>query len=182
MGWSRLQTQSEVSPHHCPCPIKTNKENRAHGRSCPCWDLPGMGVGEAVLTWPLLLPLHRQNTLAELSIQPELHPDEGFSAFLGQFAPWFWPGEHVADAALGQAQHLEKQAKRSSHQLPEISVMLQDAAGCCRVPQRLTLGPSGTEGMKHMGGLFSEHRTIAWCTMTICWDKLFQITGFQIPG
>lgn len=67
------------------------------GRPSPSPQQPG---GGAAPTWPLLLPLDGQDALAQLAVQPELHPDEGFSAFLGQLAPWLRPGQHVADTAL----------------------------------------------------------------------------------
>jgi len=60
-----------------------------------------------LITLSLLLPLCRQDTLAQLTIQPELHTNKWFSAFLGQFTPWLWPGEHVTDTSLGQPQHLK---------------------------------------------------------------------------
>ena len=61
---------------------------------------PQQPGGGAAPTWPLLLPLDGQDSLAQLAVQPELHPDEGFSSFLGQLAPWLRPGQHVADTAL----------------------------------------------------------------------------------
>lgn len=60
-----------------------------------------------LITLSLLLPLCRQDTLSQLTIQPELHTNKWFSAFLGQFAPWLWPGEHVTDTSLGQPQYLK---------------------------------------------------------------------------
>lgn len=45
--------------------------------------------------------------LAELVREPQLHADEGLSPLLCQLAPGLRPGQHVAHAALGQAQHLE---------------------------------------------------------------------------
>ena len=80
---------------------------------------PAAAQGGAALTWPLLLSLDRQDALAQLAVQPELHPDEGFAAFLGQLAPWLRPGQHVADTALGQAQHLEWRPKTHSVSTPD---------------------------------------------------------------
>lgn len=80
-----LRTQRAASWAHFPSP-------------CPVGALAG-----AALTWALLLSLHGQDTLAQLAVEPELHPDEGFTAFLRQLAPRLWPGQHVTDAALGQA-------------------------------------------------------------------------------
>lgn len=54
--------------------------------------LPTVTLGEAALTWPLLLTLDGQDALAQLAVQPELHANEGFAAFLGQLTPWLWPG------------------------------------------------------------------------------------------
>lgn len=44
--------------------------------------------------------------LAQLVQQPQLHADEGLPAFLGQLAPGFGPGQHVAHAALRKPQDL----------------------------------------------------------------------------
>lgn len=83
------------------------------GHPPPCTDAPPLCLWQpgATLTWALLLPLDRQDALAQLAVQPELHPDEGFAAFLRQLAPWLRPRQHVTDTALGQAQHLEWQTK-----------------------------------------------------------------------
>lgn len=69
--------------------------------------------------------MHGQDALAQLAVQPELHPDEGFAAFLGQLAPRLRPGQHVADAALGQAQHLEWH-QRHMASVPRVSERLQN--------------------------------------------------------
>lgn len=46
--------------------------------------------------------------LAQLVQQPQLHADEGLTTFLGQFAPGFGSGQHVAHAALRQTEHLSE--------------------------------------------------------------------------
>lgn len=46
------------------------------------------------------------DALSQLVCQPELHADERLPALLRQLAPRFGPRQHVAHAALGQAQHL----------------------------------------------------------------------------
>lgn len=54
--------------------------------------------------------------LAQLSIKPQLHADEGLSAFLGQLAPRFGPGQHVTHAPLRQTKYLnhkEEETKRN---------------------------------------------------------------------
>lgn len=63
-------------------------------------------------TLALRLPLGRQDSLAQFAVQPELHADERLAAFLRQFAPWLWPGQHVADAPLGETQHLNGRKHR----------------------------------------------------------------------
>lgn len=87
--------------------------------ACPL-PLPAGAQGGAARTWPLLLPLHGQDTLAQLAVQPELHPDEGFAAFLGELAPRLRPRQHVTDTALGQAQYLEGQ--------PQTCISVRDSA------------------------------------------------------
>lgn len=118
---------------------------------------PSLQQPGAALTWPLLLSLDWQDALAQLAVEPELHPDEGFAAFLGQLAPWLWPGQHVTDTALRQAQHLEWQTKTLAL-VPRVEC---EAAKCfsdihtecrkCDVDRGYTRSASG-----------AEQRTTAW--------------------
>lgn len=56
-------------------------------------------VGVA-LVLDLVLDLGLTQALAQLVQQPQLHADEGLAALLGQLAPGFGSGQHVAHAAL----------------------------------------------------------------------------------
>lgn len=60
------------------------------------------------LTLAWWLPLGWQDTLSQLAIEPELHADEWFAPLLRQLAPGLWAGQHVTDASLGEAQHLQE--------------------------------------------------------------------------
>lgn len=63
-------------------------------------------VVAVTLALDLVLDLVLDQALAQLVQQPQLHANEGLAALLGQLAPGFGSGQHVAHAALRQAQHL----------------------------------------------------------------------------
>lgn len=90
--------------------------------STPQESLPTLTLGGAGLL---------AHSLAELVREPQLHADEGLPPLLRQLAPGLRPGQHVAHAALRQAQHLQwaRQAGQVSRPL--------DTALLCGPPEAL---------------------------------------------